>query len=104
MVWRLHILSILQPACGFLRSWFFWPSPILRKATGEAVFWGISCAISWTYAFLSSLSADQPLGYCGFHPAGRIRTGDWASLTAPEYGYKEFDAPPVHSLIEPNAR
>src|SRR5262245_53212588 len=27
--------------------------------------WWISCAFSWTYAFLSSLSADQPLGYCG---------------------------------------
>jgi len=24
---------------------------------------GISYAFSWTYAFLSSLSADQPLGY-----------------------------------------
>src|SRR3984957_16097776 len=27
--------------------------------------WGISYAFSWTYAFLSSLSADQPWGYCG---------------------------------------
>ncbi len=25
--------------------------------------WRISCAFSWTYAFLSSLSADQSLGY-----------------------------------------
>ncbi len=30
--------------------------------------WGISCAFSWTYAFLSSLSADQSLGYCGSCP------------------------------------
>jgi Protein of unknown function len=40
------------------------------------------------------------LGYCGSRPARRIRSGDWANLTAPGYGYKEFDAPPVHSLIE----
>jgi hypothetical protein len=46
-------------------------------------------------AFLSSLSADQPLGYCGSCPARRNRAGGCASLTAPEYGYKKFDASPV---------
>ena len=30
--------------------------------------WRISCAFSWTYAFLSSLSAGQPMGYCGSRP------------------------------------
>src|SRR6266851_6115994 len=30
--------------------------------------WWISCAFSWTYAFLSSLSADQPWRYCGSCP------------------------------------
>jgi Protein of unknown function len=30
--------------------------------------------------------------------ASRIRAGRWASLMASEYGYKEFDAPPVRSL------
>src|SRR6201987_825928 len=65
-----------------------------------ARFWGISCAISWTYAFLSTLSAAQSLGYCGSRRAGRIRSGSWASLTAPEYGYKEIDVPPVPSLNE----
>ena len=29
---------------------------------------------------------------------GRNRAGCWASLMASEYGYKEFDAPPVRSL------
>src|ERR1700692_3762571 len=46
-------------------------------------------------AFLSSLSADQPLGYCGSCPARRNRAGGCVSLTAPEYGYKKFDASPV---------
>jgi hypothetical protein len=40
------------------------------------------------------------LGYCGSRPAGRIRSGSRASLTAPEYGYKEIDVPPVPSLNE----
>ena len=35
---------------------------------------------------------------------GRIRAGCWASLTAPAYGYKDFEAsPPVRSLREPFA-
>jgi hypothetical protein len=29
------------------------------------------------------------------------RVGCWARLMAPEYGYKEFDAPPVRSLNVP---
>ena len=33
----------------------------LGAAGFAAGFWGISCAFSWTYAFLSSLSADQSL-------------------------------------------
>ncbi|WP_423958733.1 hypothetical protein [Bradyrhizobium sp.] len=33
-------------------------------------------------------------------PANRNRPGGCASLVAPEYGYKEFDAPPVPSLKE----
>src|SRR6185312_3257081 len=33
-------------------------------------------------------------------PPWRIRARGWASLTASEYGYKEFDAPPVRSLSE----
>jgi hypothetical protein len=36
-------------------------------------------------------------------PESRIRAGGWASLTAPEYSYKDFDAPPVRSLREPFA-
>jgi hypothetical protein len=46
-------------------------------------------------AFLSSLSADQPLGYRGSCPARRNRADGCASLTAPEYGYKKFDASPL---------
>lgn len=34
-------------------------------------------------------------------PSGTpAKIGGWASLTAPEYGYKEFDAAPVLSLNE----
>ena len=37
-------------------------------------------------------------------PSGTpAKIGGWASLTAPEYGYKEFDAAPVPSLNEPTA-
>jgi hypothetical protein len=37
-------------------------------------------------------------------PSGTpAKIGGWASLTAPEYGYKEFDAAPVLSLNEPKA-
>src|SRR6478672_11384121 len=46
-------------------------SPMFSMARGppsRRTAWGISCAFSWTYAFLSSLSADQPLRYCGFCP------------------------------------
>jgi hypothetical protein len=50
-------------------------------------------------AFLSSLSADQPLGYCGSCPVRRNRTGGWASLTAPEYAYKKIDASPLARLM-----
>jgi hypothetical protein len=32
-------------------------------------------------------------------PAGRNQAVCWASLMASEYGYKEFDIPPVCSLI-----
>src|SRR5438552_3844952 len=64
-----------------------------------AWFWRFSCAISWTYAFLSSLSADQSWEYCGSCPTHRNRAGGWASLTAPEYGYQKFDAL-VRSLKE----
>src|SRR6201999_733931 len=78
----------------------FWPPPILPGIWPWTRVWGISCAISWTYAFLSTLSAAQSLGYCGARPAGRIRSGDSASLTALEYGYKKFDVPPVPSLNE----
>ena len=62
-------------------------------------FWGISCAFSWTYAFLSSLSADQSLGYCGSCPAGwePVRCAGQIWLTS-EYGDKEFDATSVRSL------
>ena len=45
-----------------------------RAALREAGLWGISCAFSWTYAFLSSLSADQSLGYCGSCP-GELESG-----------------------------
>jgi hypothetical protein len=34
----------------------------------------------------------------GLFEASRNRAGCWASLMASEYGYKEFDAPPVLSL------
>src|SRR5450759_3861488 len=37
-------------------------------------------------------------GIAGRVPARRNRPGCWPSLMAPEYGYKEFDAPPVRSL------
>ena len=40
------------------------------------------------------------IGYCEPLVACRIRADGWASLTASEYGYKEFDAPPVRSLSE----
>jgi hypothetical protein len=33
-------------------------------------------------------------------PLRRIRARGWASLAASEYGFKEFDAPPVRSLSE----
>ena len=37
-------------------------------------------------------------------PSGTpAKIGGWASLTAPEYGYTEFDAAPVLSLNEPKA-
>jgi hypothetical protein len=34
----------------------------------------------------------------------RISPGCWVRLTAPEYGYKQFDATPVHSLNVPLGR
>ncbi len=64
-------------------------------------FWTISFGISWTYAFLSSLSAGQPKRYCSSRPVCRNRALGWASLATPGYGYKEFHAPPHCSL---NAR
>src|SRR3954467_1784604 len=54
--------------------------------------------MSWTYAFLSSLSAGQPKRYCSSRPVCRNRALGWVSLTTPEYGYKEFHAPPHCSL------
>src|SRR5262249_2227615 len=60
--------------------------------------WTISFGISWTYAFLSSLSAGQSKRYCSSRPALRDIAPGWANLTAPEYGYKEFHAPPHCSL------
>src|SRR5581483_12002729 len=100
-----------RPTCAFccpLRGGSlgpsFWPPPVLPRIWPWTRFWGISCAISWTYAFLSTLSAAQSLSYCGSRPAGRIRSGGWASLTAPDYGYKEIDIPPVPSLNEQSRR
>ena len=55
----------LCAAGGLGRRW------LLRRTSGRISRgkpWRISCAFSWTYAFLSSLSADQPLGYCGSCP------------------------------------
>jgi hypothetical protein len=105
MVAALHRLALCwHPHGGSLRPRFWSLRAVSSQLSGQVAFWGISCAISWTYAFLSSLSADQSLGYCGFQPAIRIRPCDWASLTAPGYGYKVSDAPPVHSLIERKAK
>ena len=38
------------------------------------------------------------MGIAGLVLANRNQVGGWASLMASEYGYKEFDAPPVSSL------
>jgi hypothetical protein len=38
------------------------------------------------------------MGIAGLVLANRIRAGRWASLMAPEYGYKEFDAAPIRPL------
>jgi hypothetical protein len=38
------------------------------------------------------------MSYRESRPARGIRTRRWASLTAPEYGYKEIDAPPVRPV------
>ena len=84
---RVAFSPISPIACG----------PVCERPALRAP-WGISCAFSWTYAFLSSLSADQSWGVAGLVPAGRNQAGCWASLMASEYGYKEFDAPPVRSL------
>src|SRR6267154_827197 len=40
----------------------------VSRSTSWQILWRISFAFSWTYAFLSSLSADQPIGYCGSRP------------------------------------
>jgi hypothetical protein len=67
----------------------FWPGDDLEDFLRDFV----------DIAFLSSLSADQPLGYCGSRPVRRNRTGGWASLTAPGYGYKKIDASPLARLM-----
>src|SRR4029077_1867302 len=74
--WPLWLVS-LRPPCGVLPR-AFWPrllsrhgppSPWPSSGPGSwRILWRISCAFSWTYAFLSSLSADQPIGYCGSRP------------------------------------
>ena len=38
------------------------------------------------------------MGIAGLVLANWNQAGRWASLMAPEYGYKEFDAPPIRSL------
>jgi hypothetical protein len=73
-------------------------SSMARGSISPRTIWGISRAFSWTYAFLSSLSADQSWTIAGLVPEGRNQAGCWASLMASEYGYKELDAPPVRSL------
>ena len=93
--WRLASLHC-RLTCQLSPAWFskaaISPTPSMEH--GPACWttpWGISYAFSWTYAFLSSLSADQSLRYCGFFPGIRNRADRWASLMAPEYGYKEFE-------------
>ena len=80
-----------EPMPAILRP-SFWQSDCRRT------FWTISFGISWTYAFLSTLSAGQPRRYCSSRPACRNRALGWANLTAPEYGYKEFHTLPHCSL------
>ena len=64
-------LISLQAPCGL---WPRAPWPTLSSRHGRPsrsvlqACWRISCAFSWTYAFLSSLSAAQPIGYCGSRP------------------------------------
>lgn len=70
----------------------FWRSNCRRT------FWTISFGISWTYAFLSTLSAGQSKRYCSPRPERRNRALRWESLTTPEYGYKEFHRLPHCSL------
>ena len=41
------------------------------------------------------------MGIAGLVLANRNQVGGWASLMASEYGYKEFDIPPVCLLIAP---
>src|ERR1700737_150282 len=83
---------------GFSKAPFSPMSSIEHGPPSRRTPWGISCAFSWTYAFLSSLSAGHPLRYCGLVPASRNRADCGASLMATEYGYKEFDVPHVRSL------
>src|ERR1017187_8395531 len=52
-------------AGGFSRAPFLPISPMEHGPPCGRTVWGISCAFSWTYAFLSSLSADQSWGHCG---------------------------------------
>src|SRR5438067_1183439 len=83
---KRSILTVLSAASAMLVQWRCWSSwlfccltclicppwrggsapvlfwsiyPIERGPLRETALWGISCAFSWTYAFLSSLSADQ---------------------------------------------
>src|SRR5262245_55209919 len=73
-----------------------WRRLICRKA------WGISCAFSWTYAFLSTLSAAQPIGYCGSCPAvsdSRWLLGNSDDLRVWLQGFRNTARPLVEGFV-----
>jgi hypothetical protein len=67
-----------------------WPiSPMQHGQSCEMPPSGISYAFSWTYAFFSSLSADQSWTSRALSWASRNQAGWWATFMASEYGYKD---------------
>jgi len=56
-------LGCLQVLCEISKVASLLMPPGVRGLFCRWKIWGICYAFSWTYAFLSSLSADQSLGY-----------------------------------------
>jgi hypothetical protein len=79
--------------CGFFDGFSAGVRAALR-AVGSADFLRVFLDIRLPFvAFGGSIKGIAGLASARWNQAAR-----WASLMAPEYGYKEYDAPPVRSL------